>query len=59
MLSTFPTEFVPLLFGVLAAIGAVAFRHRRRDEPNDLVSGILWAIAAGCVVISLALWLLP
>ena len=51
-----PTYVYPLILAVLA-VGAgflFAHRHGHDDEPNALVSKILYAVAVGCVVIAIA-----
>lgn len=57
MFHTIPTYIWPFIFAVIAALFGFMFAHRHvRGEPSTLVSRILYAVAAGCVIIGFATW---
>ena len=53
-----PTHVWPFIFAVIAAIAGRLASGRPGDDPGSLPGWILYAVAAGCVVIGFALmWL--
>jgi hypothetical protein len=58
MLNTIPTSLVPFLLAIVAALAGFVFSNWRTGEAWALASKVLYAVAAGCVVIGIATWLL-
>lgn len=57
MFETTPADIVPFLAAIVAAFAAMMFgRHRRDSRPYSLVSAILYAVAAGCVLLGVISW---
>lgn len=57
-MSAIPTWAFPLILAVIAAVAGKVLTGRVRDDPGSFPGWILYAVAIGCVVISLALmWL--
>ena len=49
-----PTYVFPFLFAIAAAIGGFVFSRRHSNDPDSLVSNILYMVAAGCVIVGIA-----
>lgn len=58
MLNTIPTTLVPFLLAIVAAVAGFVFSSWRTGEAWALASKVLYAVAAGCVVIGIATWML-
>ena len=58
MLNILPTTLVPFLLAIVAAVAGFVFSTWRTGEAWALASKVLYAVAAGCVVIGIATWLL-
>ncbi len=56
MLDSVPTYVWPFVLAVVAALSARLLAGRVRDDPGSLPGWILYAVAAGCVVIGVATW---
>jgi biotin transporter BioY len=54
--SNLPTQVVPFLLAVVAAVCAALLHRSREDQPAGFASVILYAVAAGCVIIGIATW---
>lgn len=53
-----PTYVYPFIFAVIAAVAARLLVGKVGDDPGSFPGWILYAVAAGCVVIGFALmWL--
>ena len=54
-----PTYVYPLILAVIAAVsGRLLVGHRVKDDAGSLPGWILYAVAIGCVIISIAtFWL--
>jgi hypothetical protein len=53
-----PTYVYPFFFAAVAAIAGKVLSGKARDDPGSFPGWILYAVAAGCVVIGLAtMWL--
>ena len=53
-----PTFVIPLLFAVIAAVAARVLVGKVGDDPGSFPGWILYAVAIGCVIISIALYFL-
>jgi hypothetical protein len=53
-MSSIPTSLFPLIFAVIAVAAGLFFARRTQNEPNSLVSKILYAVAIACVVLAVA-----
>lgn len=51
-----PTYAWPFILAVIAAVAGVVLGGSPREEPGSLPRVMLWAVAAGCVVVGLATW---
>lgn len=56
MPNNLPTQIVPFLLAVVAAVAATWLHRSREDQPAGFASVILYAIAVGCVIIGIATW---
>lgn len=56
MPNSLPTQAVPFLLAIVAAVCAALLHRSRRDQPAGFASVILAVIAVGCVIIGLATW---
>jgi hypothetical protein len=56
VLNSVPTQVVPFLLAVIAAVCAALLARSRRDQPAGFASVILYAIAIGCAIIGVATW---
>jgi hypothetical protein len=53
-----PTYAYPFILAVIAAVAGKVLVGRVRDDPGSFPGWILYAVAAGCVVIGIAaIWL--
>ncbi len=53
-----PTFVIPLIFAVIAAVAARVLVGKVGDDPGSFPGWILYAVAIGCVIISIALYFL-
>lgn len=52
-----PADVVPFVLALAAAFAAMLFARRRNDaRPFSLVSAVLYAVAAGCVLLGIISW---
>lgn len=58
MLNSLPTTFYPFLFAVIAAVAGAVLARSSRDQPAGFASTVLYAVAAGCVIIGVLTWYL-
>lgn len=53
-----PTFVIPLIFAVIAAVAARLLVGKVGDDAGSFPGWILYAVAIGCVIISIALYFL-
>lgn len=52
-----PADVIPFVLALVAGFAAMLFARRRHDSrPFSLVAAVLYAVAAGCLLLGIVSW---